>query len=297
MSSGSPQTLTTADQIKEYQRYIELFAGVLLGVMGFQLFTVPLGFYTGGAVGVAQIIRTLAISHLGLAPGVDLAGPLNLLFNIPLMLLAFRSIGKRFLVRTLFCIGVQTVTISFIQVKEPFITDPLTACLIGGILAGMGTGVVLRAGGSTAGFDILGVWLAQKLPLGVGIITSLMNACIYVVCALLFDIQTAIYSLIFAFVCALVTDKFHTQGVNCGVMIVTQSPNMHRRIMESVSRGVTLWEGKGGHTGEGKLVYYTVVNKFEEVVLRKVIEQEDPGAFVVVSEDLRVYGTFIRRLE
>lgn len=294
---SSPQPFTTADQIKEYQRYIELFAGIVIGVMGFQLFTVPLGFYNGGTVGVAQIIRTLLADRGGLELGMDIAGPLNLLLNVPLMLLAYRSIGKKFLIRTLFCIAVQTASISFIHIREPIITDPLTACLIGGILGGAGVGIVLRAGGSTAGFDILGVWLAQKLPLGVGILTNLLNACVYLGCAALFDVQTAIYSLIFAFVCALVTDKLHTQGVNCGVMIITESPNMHRRIMESVARGVTLWEGKGGHTGGSKFVYYTVVNKFEEVVLRKVISQEDPNAFVVVSEELRVYGTFIRRLD
>ena len=294
---GSGKIPTTADQIKDYQRYIELFAGVVIGVMGFQLFTVPLGFYNGGTVGASQVIRTLAVDHLGLAPGIDLAGPLNLLFNIPLMLLAFRSIGRRFLVRTLFCMAVQTAAISFLHVSQPLITDPLTAGLIGGILGGAGVGIILRAGGSTAGFDILGVWLAQRIPLGVGLITNLLNSCIYIACALLFDLQTAIYSLIFAFVCALVTDKLHTQGVNCGVMIITESPRMHQRVMESVSRGVTFWEGTGGHSLKGKFVYYTVVNKFEEVVLRKAIEQEDPSAFVVVSEDLRVYGTFLRRLD
>lgn len=294
---GSGKIPTTADQIKDYQRYIELSAGVVIGVMGFQLFTVPLGFYNGGTVGASQVIRTLAVDHLGLAPGIDLAGPLNLLFNIPLMLLAFRSIGRRFLVRTLFCMAVQTAAISFLHVSQPLITDPLTACLIGGILGGAGVGIILRAGGSTAGFDILGVWLAQRIPLGVGLITNLLNSCIYIACALLFDLQTAIYSLIFAFVCALVTDKLHTQGVNCGVMIITESPRMHQRVMESVSRGVTFWEGTGGHSLKGKFVYYTVVNKFEEVVLRKAIEQEDPSAFVVVSEDLRVYGTFLRRLD
>lgn len=294
---SSAKSPTTADQIKSYQRYIELFAGVVIGVIGFQLFTVPLGFYNGGTVGVSQIIRTLAVNHLGFAPGIDLAGPLNLLFNIPLMLLAFRSIGKHFLVRTLFCMAVQTASISFIHAGDPIITDPLTACLIGGILGGTGVGIVLRAGGSTAGFDILGVWLAKKLPLGVGLITNLLNALVYLVCAWLFDIQTAVCSLIFAFICALVTDKLHTQGVNCGVIIITESPHMHKRVMGSVDRGVTFWEGTGGRSLGKKYIYYTVVNKFEEMVLRKVIEQEDPNAFVVVTEGLRVYGTFIRRLD
>lgn len=294
---ASPKRFTTADQIKGYQRYIELTVGVIISVSGFQLFTVPLGFYNGGLVGVAQIIRTLAVDQMGLDLGVDISGPLNLLFNLPLLLLAYHSIGKKFLVRTLFCVAVQTVCIAFTHIGDPFITDPLTACLIGGILGGAGVGIILRAGGSTAGFDILGVWLARRLPVGVGIITGLLNACIYVACAVLFDIQTAVYSLIFAFVVGLVTDKLHTQSVNCGVMIVTENPNVHDMIMESVARGVTIWEGKGAHTGESRFIYYTVVSKFEEVVLRKVIEQEDPDAFVVVSEDLRVYGTFIRRLD
>ena len=62
MSSANP--LTTAKQIKSYQRYIELFAGVVIGVMGFQIFTVPLGLYNGGTVGVSQIIRTLAVNYM-----------------------------------------------------------------------------------------------------------------------------------------------------------------------------------------------------------------------------------------
>lgn len=294
MSSANP--LTTAEQIKSYQRYIELFAGVVIGVMGFQIFTVPLGLYNGGTVGVSQIIRTLAVNYMGLAPGIDFAGLLNFFLNIPLMLLAFRSIGKHFLVRTLFCMVIQTITISLIHIDKPLITDPLTACLIGGILGGAGVGIVLRAGGSTAGFDILGVWLAKKLPLGVGFIANFLNALVYLVCACLFDVQTAVYSLIFAVVCALITDKLHTQGVNCGVIIISENPNMHKKVMESVNRGVTFWEGTGGRSKGNKYIYYTVVNKFEEMVLRKVIEQEDPKAFVVVAEGLRVYGTFIRRL-
>ncbi len=287
----------TQGQIKTYQRYIELLAGTVIGVAGFQVFTVPLGFYNGGTVGLAQILRTLLADRLGLAPCFDIAGVFNLVFNIPLMLLAYRSLSRQFFARTLLCIAVQTLAVSLIHLEQPLVTDPLTACLIGGLLGGAGVGIILRAGGSTAGFDILGVWLSKnKLPLGVGMLTNLMNACVYLVCAALFDVQTAIYSLIFAFVCGLTTDKVHTQGVNCGVMIFTGSQRMYRLIMDSVQRGVTVWEGRGGRTGRHKYVYYTVVNKFEEMALRKVIESEDPDAFVVVSEEVRIYGNFIRRL-
>lgn len=295
--SQTPKIFTPAQQITEIQRYLELCAGAIIGSIGFQAFTVPLGLYNGGVVGVAQIIRTLLISGLGLSPAIDYAGILNLVLNVPLMLLAVRYIGKAFFVRTLFCMVVQTLVVSAIHLPAPLVEDPLTACLIGGLLSGAGIGIILRAGGSTAGFDILGVWLSKnKVPLGVGVITNAMNACIYIACALLFNVETAIYSLIFAAVCAIVTDKVHTQSVNCSVMIITSSSRMPELIMESVQRGTTVWEGLGAHTGTPRYICFTVVNKFEETTLRKTVETEDPNAFITVSENLRVYGNFIRRL-
>lgn len=296
MSSTQPPRAQYV-QIKEYQRYIELVAGTVVGVMGFQMFTVPLGFYNGGTVGVAQIIRTLIVDYLGITPSFDFSGVLNLLFNVPLMILAYRSLSPKFFFRTLLCVIVQTLTVSLIQLSEPIITDPLTACLVGGILGGGGVGIILRAGGSTAGFDILGMWFAKnKSALGVGTLINLMNAGVYIVCALLFDVRTAIYSLIFAFVCALVIDRVHTQSVNCGVFIFTSNEKIPQLIVESVKRGATVWKGFGAHSGSDKYVCFTVVSKFEEVILRKAVESEDPGAFIVVSEHLRVYGNFIRRL-
>ena len=250
-------------QITIPQRYLELLIGTILGVLGFQLFTVPLGLYNGGTMGVSQLVRTLLTDKLGITVGFDLAGMLNLILNIPLMLLAYKGLSRSF----------------------------------GGALGGVGTGMILRAGGSTAGFDILSVWLAKtRIPLGVGAITGFLNAMIYVVCALAFDLQTAVYSLIFAFVTAFLTDKFHTQGINCSITIVTENPDMARCISDAVSRGVTIWHGEGGHTGDGKYICYIVANKFEETVIRKVVETEDPRAFMVVSENVRVNGNYARRI-
>ncbi len=228
------------------------------------MFTVPLGLYNGGTMGVCQLVRTLLTEKLGVPLNFDLAGILNLILNIPLMLLAYKSLSKTFVIRTIFVVAVQTVTVSLVPTGIVLVDDTLTACVIGGALGGIGTGIILRAGGSTAGFDILGVWLAKtKLPFGVGTITAMLNAVIYIICALAFDLQTAIYSLIFAFVTAFVTDKLHTQGINCAITIVTADPAVAQAITQAVSRGVTVWRGEGGHTGDGKYICYMVANKFE----------------------------------
>ena len=284
-------------QLSRPRRYIELLIGTVIGVLGFQMFTVPLGLYNGGTMGVCQLVRTLLTEKLGVPLNFDLAGILNLILNIPLMLLAYKSLSKTFVIRTIFVVAVQTVTVSLVPTGIVLVDDTLTACVIGGALGGIGTGIILRAGGSTAGVDILGVWLAKtKLPFGVGTITAMLNAVIYIICALAFDLQTAIYSLIFAFVTAFVTDKLHTQGINCAITIVTADPAVAQAITQAVSRGVTVWRGEGGHTGDGKYICYMVANKFEEPLVRKVVTDLDPQAFMVVSENVGVSGNYARRL-
>ena len=66
--------------------------------------------------------------------------------------------------------------------------------------------------------------------------------------------------------------------------------------MAELERGVTYWKGSGGQSGEGMYIYYTVVSKYEEILLRRLLWQEDEHAFIVVDENQRVYGNFIRRL-
>lgn len=291
------EELPGAGGMPEWQRYIWLTVGMIVGVAGFQAFTVPVGIYNGGIVGLAQLARTLLVDGFGLSPSLDLSGPFNLLFNVPLMFLAWRTLSRRFFFRTLYCVLLQTLILSVVVVKTPPMDDPLTAAVIAGVLGGAGIGIVLRAGGSTAGLDILGVWLSKyKLQVGVGTITNTMNACIYLVFAVLFDLQTAIYSIVFAFVCAVVTDKVHIQNINCGVLIVTECGDLAPRIARAVARGATRWQAAGGHTGREKYVYFIVVNKYEEPILRRVVAQADPEAFVAVGEGLQVYGHFIRRL-
>lgn len=280
-----------------WRSYLELAAGTIISVLGLQLFITPAGLYNGGTIGVSQIIRTLLTEYLGLSAGIDLAGVINLLINIPLMIMAYFILSRKFLLRTAFVMILQTAVISMVHITQPIISDRLTSCLVGGLVVGAGCGIILRAGGSGAGFDIIGVWLARtRVRAGVGALTTAMNACVYLACAVLFDLPTAIYSIIYAVFSAMIIDRVHTQNISCGVLIISRRENLHLHIMEELERGVTYWGGSGGQSGDGMYVYYTVVSKYEEILLRRLVQQRDAHAFIVVSENQRVYGNFIRKL-
>lgn len=275
-------------------------SGVFLFAVGVNLIITPLGLYNGGFMGVAQLIRTFLVDFLdlGFLGQVDIAGIIYLLINIPLLYLAWKSMGRAFFIRSIITILVQTVFLTLIPIpKAPIIPDMLTACIIGGIVAGTGVGMVLRGGSSGGGQDVIGVYCAKRFPnASVGKFSIMMNFAVYAVCALMFDIEIVIYSIIYATVLGLATDRIHIQNINTSVMIFTKKLGISRAIMEETGRGVTNWDGTGAYTNETSYILYVMISKYEESQIRRIVREIDPSAFMIFSEGSRVVGNFEKRL-
>jgi uncharacterized membrane-anchored protein YitT (DUF2179 family) len=279
--------------------YLLAISGTALLTIGINLFIVPLGLYTGGFIGIGQIIRTLLVDYLGMDfGGFDIAGAVYYILNIPLFILAYRHIGKDFFIKTVVCVTFQSVFLLIITAPaEPIITDIIGACLIGGIIGGFGVGLTLRAGGSGGGSDILGVYLAKKYDdFSVGKLSIFINAFVFGICALLFDISIVIYSVIFVAVLSIVIDKCHYQNIKTTALIFTKSPEIRSLITSEIVRGATCWKGEGAFTGEETNIIYTAVSKYEVSRLVKRIKEIDEKAFVVIQEDLSIAGNFEKRL-
>ena len=283
---------------RESVNYFWITIGSLLFCAGLNLFIVPVGLYNGGTVGVSQVIRTLLQSRLDLPTGFDIAGILNLLLNLPLLVLAFRQFGRPLFLKTVYSVLTQTAFFSFLPIPAvPILPDRLTACIIGGLLAGAGVGLTLRAGGSGGGNDIIGLYMAKKHEsFSVGRMTLIINGIIYFICALLFELPTALYSIIYSAVCALVTDHFHLQNINMNVQIFTKDPELYQVILQQLGRGVTYWKAVGGYTETDTYVIITVISKYEIAPLRQMLLEKDPNAFMIMSEGPDVFGNFEKRL-
>ena len=278
---------------------IAVFA-TFLYALGVNLFVVPMGLYSGGVVGLSQIIRTLLAQAVELPAGVDIAGILYFLINIPVLYLAWRDLGRAFLIRTLICVGASSLFLSVIPAPaSPILDERLAACVVGGILCGFALGLALTCGCSTGGLDILGLWLAKKgKGFSVGRFSLSFNALLYTLCAVLFGLRAAIYSIIYTVFCALFIDRGHQQNITEQVLIFTkdEDPELPRNIMARLGRGVTYWEGKGAYTGEDLRVLCVCVSKFEEADLYGVVHELDPNAFFITQEGVTIHGNFIRKL-
>ena len=208
-----------------WQRNAAAIGGMVLFAAGINFFIVPASLYNGGVLGISQIIRTLLIQVFpSLASGTDIAGIINFILNIPLFIMAYISIGKSFFSRTLVCLISQTIFLSIFPIPAtPLVNDSLTASIMGGLLAGTGIGISLRSGGSSGGMDIVGMFFTKKYKnFSVGKVSLTVNAVVYGICAILFGIPTAVYSIIYSAVSTLMTDKAHTQNINTEVVIYTK---------------------------------------------------------------------------
>ena len=256
------------------------FAGSLLFAVGVNLIIMPMKLYNGGFMGVAQLIRTFVVSILHVDVGqIDLAGMIFYILNVPLFYLAWKGIGKSFCVRTVIAATMESVLLTVIPIpKTPIITDMLTACIIGGLISGVGTGLILRGGSSGGGQDIIGILCAKKYPgFSVGKIGIIMNIGVYGVCMMLFDMEVVIYSLIYATVVSLAIDKIHIQNINMSVMIFTKKLGVAKAIMEETGRGVTNWEGTGAYTKENTEILYVVISKYEVNQIKRIVQGIDPS--------------------
>ena len=138
---------------------LQAILGVVFFAAAYRWFLVPAGLYSGGFTGVSQLVKLFLTEalHMPMPETIDVTGIIFWCINVPLFFLGYKSIGRKFLYRTIIAVCIQSFLLATIPApKEPLLDDMLLNCIIGGALSGWGVGITLRAGGSGGGTDPAG---------------------------------------------------------------------------------------------------------------------------------------------
>ena len=274
-------------------------AGVFLFAFSFCVFLRPLGLYSGGFAGIAQIIHLILqdILKTPLPGGIDWTGVIYWILNIPLFLLSYVLINHAFFYKTIICVCIEAFFIAFIPSPAvPVFPDPLTSVLVGGAISGFGIGLTLTCGSSGGGLDIVGIYCAKRFPkFSVGQISILINILIYLFCAIRYNLTIAAYSALFAIIAGVAIDKVHYQNIKVSVTIISRHPDIQGMILNSLHRGVTIWNAAGGYTNQPTYVYMTVISKNEIEPLKQLVLTADRNAFIAIQSNIDVTGNFEKR--
>ncbi len=277
-----------------------ILGGNLIYAFSVNMLITPAGLYNGGFLGIAQLLRYFLINVLTVPvpASVDLSGIIYFIMNIPLFVYALKVMGPKFSSMTFASIAISSLFLTFIPVPEtPLVSDKLTACVVAGVIGGVGTGLLLRGGSSTGGADIIGVCLSKTHPdMSVGKMNVIINLVVYAACLLAFNIQTAIYSFIYSAVRSTFVDRMHTQNIMVSVKIITKLQGIDQLLINEMKHGVTSFVGKGAYTEEDVQILFTVVSRYELHHLSEIVREADPHAFIAFSDGEHVLGNYKKYL-
>lgn len=282
-----------------------LVGGALAGSFAIHVFFLPATLTMGGMTGLASMLHHLPL--LDLIPfGILIAA-----LNLPIFLLGLFKVSRRFLRDSI--IGTLTYTL-IIDLSEPLWTafhnhylltgtgqqtDLFLSSLLGGVVYGIGLGLMLRAGFTTGGTDILGIVIRRRWKLlSLGQIIWVLDALIIIGSAIAYrdaaggGLALALYSAIAMFVTSkaldLVLEGFDYKRT--AFVISTEPDAIAGRIMKELDRGVTALAGQGMYTGESRRTLMCVLSQEQIPHLKEIVKEADPAAFVFVMDTREVQG-------
>lgn len=264
--------------------YIWITAGSLAISLALDIFLVPNRIAAGGVSGLAIIMF-----HLARIP----VGWVLLALNIPLFLLSFRELGGKTFVRSLYGAVITSVFVELLEAWVPVMTqDVLLAAIYGGIVSGIGMGVVLRAGGTTGGTDLVARLLHKYLPVTVGQGLLAADFVVISLAGIFFNAELALYALLALLITSKTIDLVQ-EGISfarAAYIISDCHEEIAQAVFRDLGRGVTALEGRGMYTGESRPVLVCVVGKTEESRLKELIYEVDKKAFVFITDAHEVLG-------
>lgn len=266
--------------------YIFITLGVALYAFGFCGFILPEKVVIGGLAGVSTLIYFLT--------GIPVAVS-NYALNLVLLAMAYRVVGKKFVVGTVF--GATMISL-FIGIFQPllangFTHEPFMNIVIGATLCGLGIGMTFTHNGSSGGTDIIAAMVSKKSNVTIGR-TMLYVDCIIISSSYLIfhQIDKLVYGFVVLFFISYVADQvIYTNRRAVQFTIISRRwPEIADAIINDAHRGCTVLDATGWYSKQPVKVLLVMCRKIESVTISRIIKNIDPHAFVTQANVSGVYG-------
>ena len=285
--------IKTSKKWQSTLEYSMIVLGTLIMGFSFSIFLEPNNISVGGFSALAMIINTILtrVSIQGIPTSA-----IYLVLNIGLYVFAFKTLGKKFAIKSLigivsFSLGMQLFDMLNISITY----ELLVSAIFGGSIMGIGVGLVVRFGGSTGGSDMIGsIVRAKNKNASIGTIMIFVDM---IIIGLSLFVFTNGFELLPYTITALLLSMYITDFVNDGYKeirafnIITNKPDeISNAIMEQLSRGCSCTTAKGMHTNSDKTIIICLVSKYQTGQLKSIIKEIDPSAFVYATRVSEVLG-------
>ncbi|WP_312091604.1 YitT family protein [Aminipila sp.] len=271
--------------------YTLITFGLFLVATGVYFFKMPNNFSTGGVSGIAILLAgVLPISKATLMAAV----------NMLLLVVGFMFLGTSFGVRTLYGSVVLSFFVTFfekiIPLDKPLTNEPLMELVFAVILPAVGSAILFNYSASSGGTDIIAMILKKYTALDIGKALFCTDALIAITSGIMFGVTTGLFSVLGLLSKAVVVDNV-MEGINiskCFTIITDKPDEISEFILYQIKRGVTKHGCIGIYDNKEKSVLMSVVNRAQGKLLRDFIKENDPHAFVIITNSSNILGKGFR---
>lgn len=285
-------TLPTAAQRKRQTvfQWFMITVGSIMMAASVYFFQTPNNITLGGIAGVAFLLEKVALSQ----------GIWMLIINGTLLILGLIVLGKQCTLRTIYSSALYTGLIYLLEIigKATDIRHPITgdntflALTYAILLFGVGGALIFNCGASSGGTDIIALILKKYTRLNVGVALFLVDFAVVCLTIYSVNVETALYSFMGLFAKSFLLDSvIEGLGRTKYITVITSMPDeIGKYIIEQVHHTYTVYEARGGFTGDEKQVILTICKRSEAWKLKNKIKQIDPCAFVIISNANEIMG-------
>jgi uncharacterized membrane-anchored protein YitT (DUF2179 family) len=267
----------------------------IINAFGITVFLTPVKLYDSGISGTSMLLSQITPDALSLSVFL-------IALNIPLFLYGLKKQGGSFTFCAIFTVAVYSVTAWLItdvlpidvSIASPLAgTDLLLCALFGGVISGIGSGLAIRFGGAMDGIEVMAVIFAKRLGLSVGSFVMVYNIVLYIICgAVIHSWILPLYSIV-TYAAALKTVDYIVDGLQRekAAMIITAKPDdIKEQLMAEFGCGMTLISAVGGYSGTERTVLYFVVNRFQVMKMKDIVQKLDPLAYITLTEVADIFS-------
>ncbi len=264
--------------------------GCILMAGGTSFFLLPNKLSAGGFAGISTIVYYLFKIPLG---------TFMLAINVPVFILTYYKLGKRFAINSIIGATLYSVFVDIFD-KLPAVTDDrLLACIYGGILTGVGTGILLNVKSSTGGTELVtniirsynAKYTTSKLIIIIDTVIVILNVIFFG------EIEIGLYSAIAIIIMGKVIDIL-VEGTNFSKLlfiISEKNDKIAKEIGTNVKRGSTGIYGKGMFKDNSKIVLMCAIGRGDLPKVKQIVKEIDKDAFIIISNAREVLGMGFRK--
>ena len=264
-----------------------LTISTLIMAVGIYFFKFANNFTFGGITGIAVLVaKFLPIS----------ASDFSFVVNILLLIIGWIVLGKSFAEKTAYSTILLSISLSLLEriypMSHPLTNEPLLELIFAILLPALGSAILFNIGASSGGTDVIALILKKYTSVDIGKGLMISDLIFTLAGFLVFNVKTGLYSLFGLIMRSALIDNF-IESFNRSKyfhVVTSNATCICDFIQNDLQRGATIVNATGAFTGDDKYIILTVLSPSQAVKLRNFIKEQDPKAFLLVSNTSEIIG-------